>query len=172
MQLASVPIPRIWVEATSHYSDVISPSPTGSRTRSKVSRRTNSRGSNQKRVISFPTLCLLGCILLGHAACQGVGTPTHLAALASESTNTPHHAHDSSIREADFDDDFWGRDRGSQYDPPVKPAGLTDEEFNQTWLGEPNTLKIGVLLPFTPNINYSYRATLSRISLSVSTLSL
>jgi hypothetical protein len=174
MQLASVPVPRIWVEATSHYSDHMSPSPTGSRALSKVSKRTNNYGSHQKRIISFPTICLLSCILLGQAVCQGVGTSTNLAVAASESThtNTPHHDHELPIRASDFDDDFWGRDRGSQYDPPVKAPGLTDEEFNQTWLGQPNTLKIGVLLPFTPNPRYSYRATLSRISLSVCTLSL
>ncbi|KAF8935822.1 hypothetical protein BGZ52_002741 [Haplosporangium bisporale] len=56
--------------------------------------------------------------------------------------------------------------RDSQYDPPIKPPQLTDEEFNQTWLGVPGTIKIGVLLPFT-DPDRGYRTILSRISLSV-----
>ncbi|KAF9393247.1 hypothetical protein CPC16_002475 [Podila verticillata] len=56
--------------------------------------------------------------------------------------------------------------RDSQYDPPIKPPQFTDEEFNQTWLGVPGTIKIGVLLPFT-DPDRGYRTILSRISLSV-----
>jgi hypothetical protein len=58
-------------------------------------------------------------------------------------------------------------DRDSLYDTPIKPPQLTDEEFNQTWLGVPGTIKIGVLLPFT-DPDKGYRTILSRISLSVS----
>ncbi|KAF9438605.1 hypothetical protein BGZ76_006504 [Entomortierella beljakovae] len=53
------------------------------------------------------------------------------------------------------------------YDPPYHAPGLTDEEFSDTWHGVPNTLKIGVLLPFTPGNDTSYKKVLSRISLSV-----
>ncbi|KAG0342662.1 hypothetical protein BG004_005625 [Podila humilis] len=54
----------------------------------------------------------------------------------------------------------------SSYDPPTKAPQLTEEEFQQTWLGIPGTIKIGVLLPFT-DPDKGYRTSLSRISLSV-----
>ncbi|KAG0328841.1 hypothetical protein BGZ99_004329 [Dissophora globulifera] len=53
------------------------------------------------------------------------------------------------------------------FDPPYHTPGLTDQELNETWWGLPNTLKIGILLPFTPIANFGYRSNISRISLSV-----
>jgi hypothetical protein len=44
---------------------------------------------------------------------------------------------------------------------------MTDEEFKETWHGIPNTIKIGVLLPFSPENDTSYRRTYARVSLSV-----
>ncbi|KAG0204686.1 hypothetical protein BGX28_003435 [Mortierella sp. GBA30] len=55
---------------------------------------------------------------------------------------------------------------GSSYDPPVRAPGLTDQEFNETFQGVPDTLKIGVLLPFTPDSQYPYLSKIARISLS------
>ncbi|KAF9142503.1 hypothetical protein BG015_000807, partial [Linnemannia schmuckeri] len=57
-------------------------------------------------------------------------------------------------------------DHNSMYDPPYQIPGLTHEEFEDTWYGEPNTIKIGVLLPFSPNAQFPYMTPLSRISLS------
>ncbi|KAF9135679.1 hypothetical protein BGW39_001078 [Mortierella sp. 14UC] len=55
----------------------------------------------------------------------------------------------------------------AMYDPPYRIPGLTQDEFEETWYGEDNTIKIGVLLPFSPNAQFSYMTPLSRISLSV-----
>ncbi|KAF9115372.1 hypothetical protein BGX27_007991 [Mortierella sp. AM989] len=66
--------------------------------------------------------------------------------------------------------DDRNRDLDSMYDPPYHAPGLTDEEFHETWHGAPNTLKIGVLLPFTPENDTSYKKNLSRISLSIQNL--
>ncbi|CAO3564805.1 unnamed protein product [Mortierella alpina] len=55
----------------------------------------------------------------------------------------------------------------SDYDPPVRLPGMTDQEFNETYHGVPNTLKIGVLLPFTPDPRYAYRDHVARVSFSV-----
>ncbi|KAG0378076.1 hypothetical protein BGX24_004803 [Mortierella sp. AD032] len=55
----------------------------------------------------------------------------------------------------------------AMYDPPYRIPGLTQDEFEETWYGEHDTIKIGVLLPFSPNPQYPYMTPLSRISLSV-----
>ncbi|KAF9951611.1 hypothetical protein BGZ70_000907, partial [Mortierella alpina] len=55
----------------------------------------------------------------------------------------------------------------TDYDPPVRLPGMTDEEFNETYHGVPNTLKIGVLLPFTSDPRYAYRDHVARVSFSV-----
>jgi hypothetical protein len=65
-------------------------------------------------------------------------------------------------------DHLTGDEFGSTYDPPYRIPGLTQEEYEETWNGEPDTIKIGVLLPFTSNAQFPYMAPLSRISLSVS----
>ncbi|KAG0256274.1 hypothetical protein BG011_004642 [Mortierella polycephala] len=44
---------------------------------------------------------------------------------------------------------------------------MTEEEFQETLFGVPNTLKIGVLLPFTNDERNIYREYISRLSLSV-----
>ncbi|KAF8943575.1 hypothetical protein BGZ47_005290 [Haplosporangium gracile] len=64
-------------------------------------------------------------------------------------------------------DHITNDDHDSMYDPPYQIPGLTHEEFEDTWYGEPNTIKIGVLLPFSPNAQFPYMMPLSRISLSV-----
>lgn len=64
-------------------------------------------------------------------------------------------------------DHFTGDDHGSTYDPPYRIPGLTQEEYEETWNGKPDTIKIGILLPFTPNALFPYMTPLSRISLSV-----
>ncbi|KAK3819952.1 MAG: 7 transmembrane sweet-taste receptor of 3 GCPR-domain-containing protein [Benniella sp.] len=56
---------------------------------------------------------------------------------------------------------------GEKYDPPFHAPGLTDEELDETWYETPNTIKIGVLLPFSPANDTSYRRTYARVSLSV-----
>ncbi|KAF9905190.1 putative pyridoxal kinase [Linnemannia zychae] len=58
-------------------------------------------------------------------------------------------------------------DYDTTYDPPYRIPGLTQNEFEETWYGEENTIKIGVLLPFSPSAQFSYMSPLSRISLSV-----
>lgn len=63
--------------------------------------------------------------------------------------------------------DHVTNDDDSPYDPPYQIPGLTHEEFDQTWYGGANTIKIGVLLPFSPNDQFPYMTPLSRISLSV-----
>ncbi|KAF9137682.1 hypothetical protein BGX30_009999, partial [Mortierella sp. GBA39] len=55
----------------------------------------------------------------------------------------------------------------SPYDPPYQIPGLTHDEFDQTWYGGVDTIKIGVLLPFTPNAQFPYMTPISRINLSV-----
>ncbi|KAG9325377.1 hypothetical protein KVV02_004152 [Mortierella alpina] len=55
----------------------------------------------------------------------------------------------------------------ADYDPPVHLPGMTDKEFNETYHGIPNTLKIGVLLPFTSDSRYTYRDHVARVSFSV-----
>ncbi|KAG0294102.1 hypothetical protein BGZ96_001789 [Linnemannia gamsii] len=73
-----------------------------------------------------------------------------------------------TFKEALIDlDHITGDDHGSTYDPPYRIPGLTQEEYEETWDGEPDTIKIGVLLPFTPNVQFPYMTPLSRISLSV-----
>lgn len=56
----------------------------------------------------------------------------------------------------------------TDYDPPVRLPGMTDKEFNETYHGIPNTLKIGILLPFTSDPRYAYRDHVARVSFSVS----
>ncbi|KAF9927496.1 hypothetical protein FBU30_003213 [Linnemannia zychae] len=58
-------------------------------------------------------------------------------------------------------------EEGYVYDPPYRIPGLTQKEFEETWFGVPNTIRIGVLLPFTINPRSGYMTPLSRISLSV-----
>ncbi|KAF9283651.1 hypothetical protein BGZ68_005235, partial [Mortierella alpina] len=55
----------------------------------------------------------------------------------------------------------------TDYDPPVRLPGMTDKEFNETYHGIPNTLKIGILLPFTSDPRYAYRDHVARVSFSV-----
>ncbi|KAG0277724.1 hypothetical protein BGZ95_005475, partial [Linnemannia exigua] len=55
----------------------------------------------------------------------------------------------------------------TKFDLPYRIPGLTQNEFEDTWFGEEDTIKIGVLLPFTPNPQFPYTTPLSRISLSV-----
>ncbi|KAG0075959.1 hypothetical protein BGZ90_009314, partial [Linnemannia elongata] len=64
-------------------------------------------------------------------------------------------------------DHVTGDDHDSPYDPPYQIPGLTHEEFDQTWYGAANTIKIGILLPFSPSVQFPYMTPLSRISLSV-----
>ncbi|KAF9083653.1 hypothetical protein BGX23_011243, partial [Mortierella sp. AD031] len=58
-------------------------------------------------------------------------------------------------------------DNGIEYDPPYRIPGLTEEEFDHTWYGEQNTIRIGVLLPFSPNPQSPYLSSITRINLSV-----
>ncbi|KAF9181892.1 hypothetical protein BGZ51_005125 [Haplosporangium sp. Z 767] len=58
--------------------------------------------------------------------------------------------------------DDYGDYNASAYRPP----GMTEEEFQETLYGAPNTLKIGVLLPFTYDERYIYRKYVTRLSLS------
>jgi len=130
-----------------------------SRPGSKMSVRFSAKG----------TFLLAWIVLLGMVVCQGarlnspnVGNATNMS---PESTGDPSSLLPLRFRD-DPDESYWSG--GGQYDPPVKAPGLTDEEFNETWRGMPNTLKIGILMPYTPNENSAYRTTISRISLSVS----
>lgn len=165
MQLSGVPVPRIWVEATSK-TDHLSDEKSGTRPMSGPP-RLNSK--IPARLLTKATFLLAWVVLLGIVACQGalldelnVGKMT---SMTSEATEDP-----SSFQVHQFyddpDDTFWiGH---NDYDTPMRAPGLTDEEFQETWHGAPNTLKIGILMPFTPNPLKPYRTTMSRINLSVS----
>ncbi|KAI8603788.1 periplasmic binding protein-like I [Dissophora ornata] len=143
--------------------------------------RRKSRISRARLVIMWISLYLSIFLTIAHGHGQGQGQDVTSTATSSSYTppptvktstgpalpNVAAFLPDTPQFPAEPPPDSMGPGWRYVYDPPYHAPGLTDEEFNETWWGLPNTLKIGVLLPFTVVTGPSNSRNFSRISLSV-----